>query len=78
MVKAIVFDAYGTLFDVTAVSTVCEKLFPGNGEIISRVWHQKQLEYTWLRSLMGRYADFDQVNRDALRFTLNKLGKSYT
>ncbi|GMA61304.1 haloacid dehalogenase type II [Alicyclobacillus fastidiosus] len=78
MVKSIVFDAYGTLFDVYAVSTVSEKRFPGNGKIISRVWRQKQLEYTWLRSLMGRYADFEQVNQDALRFTLNKLGKSYT
>ncbi|MDB5083520.1 MAG: haloacid dehalogenase type [Bacilli bacterium] len=78
MINTVVFDAYGTLFDVNSVSRVCEKLYPGNGKIISRVWRQKQLEYTWLRSLMGRYIDFEQVNRDALRFTLNQLGKNYT
>lgn len=78
MVKAIVFDVYGTLFDVSVVAAACDRLFPGNGEIISRVWRQKQLEYTWLCSLMKRYEDFDQINRDALRFTLNQLGKTYT
>jgi 2-haloacid dehalogenase len=76
LIKSIVFDAYGTLFDVNAVSIVSEQRFPGNGNIISRVWRQKQLEYTWLLSLMGRYEDFEKVNQDALRFTLNKLGKS--
>ena len=78
LIRAVIFDAYGTLFDVNAVAMNAEKQFPGNGEIINKVWRQKQLEYTWLRSLMRRYTDFEQVNRDALRFTLNQLGKTYT
>lgn len=65
-VRAVVFDAYGTLFDVHSVATECERLFPGNGASLSRVWRTKQLEYTWLRSLMGHYADFESVTRDAL------------
>ena len=78
MVKVIVFDAYGTLFDVQSVIPACESLFPGNGSIISRLWRQKQLDYTWLRALMKRYENFEKVNMDALRFTLNQLGKPST
>jgi len=67
-IKACVFDAYGTLFDVhSAVGKHRERL----GDIadqVSTVWRTKQLEYTWLRSLMKRHADFWQVTRDALDF----------
>ena len=67
-IKACVFDAYGTLFDVhSAVGKHRERL----GDVadqVSAVWRTKQLEYTWLRSLMGRHADFWQVTRDALDF----------
>ena len=53
--KAFVFDAYGTLFDVLSVTSLCEDLFPGHGKQLATLWRKKQLEYTWLRSLMGRY-----------------------
>ena len=63
--KAFVFDAYGTLFDVHSVVTTCDRLFPARGTELSRLWRQKQLEYSWLRSLMGRYLDFTTVTADA-------------
>lgn len=72
-IKAIVFDAYGTLFDVHTVANKSEQLFPGKGKELSEIWRQKQLEYSWLRSLMGRYENFWSVTRDALRFTLKAL-----
>lgn len=72
-IRAIIFDAYGTLFDVHSVSERCEQFFPGMGSAISSRWRQKQLEYTWLRSLMGRYEDFWCVTRDALVFTLKEF-----
>jgi 2-haloacid dehalogenase len=72
--KAVVFDAYGTLFDVQSVLAECERLFPGRGAEVSRLWRQKQLEYSWLRSLMDRYAPFDQVTEDALRHACAALG----
>jgi len=71
--KAVVFDAYGTLFDVQSVAAACDRLFPGQGHIVSRLWRQKQLEYTWLRSLMDRYADFSRVTQDALEHTCAAL-----
>ena len=72
--QAVVFDAYGTLFDVHSVIRRCEEQFPGKGAALSQLWRTKQLEYTWLRSLMGRYADFGTVTRSALRFTCRALG----
>jgi 2-haloacid dehalogenase len=73
-IKAVVFDAYGTLYDVQSVADVTEEAFPGYGEIITQVWRIKQLEYTWLRSLMRRYLDFAQVTQDSLVYTLRSLG----
>jgi 2-haloacid dehalogenase len=73
-IKAIVFDAYGTLYDVQSVASVTDAAFPGQGEYITQVWRLKQLEYTWLRSLMGRYEDFRAVTREALNYTLGTLG----
>jgi 2-haloacid dehalogenase len=73
-IKAVVFDAYGTLFDIQSVASVTEQAFPGYGEIITQVWRIKQLEYTWLRSLMRRYEDFSVVTRDSLAYTLRVLG----
>ena len=72
--KAVVFDAYGTLYDIQSVAAVTEQAFPGYGDIITQVWRLKQLEYTWLRSLMGRYENFSVVTRQALVFTLRVLG----
>lgn len=77
-VRALVFDAYGTLFDVHSISIACESLFPGKGAELSRLWRTKQLEYTWLRSLMGRYADFEVITRDALGAACRVLGFELT
>jgi 2-haloacid dehalogenase len=76
-IKAVVFDAYGTLYDVQSVADVTEDAFPGYGELITQVWRIKQLEYTWLRSLMRRYQDFAQVTRDSLAYTLRSFGLQY-
>jgi 2-haloacid dehalogenase len=73
-IKAVVFDAYGTLYDIQSVAAVTEQAFPGYGEIITQVWRIKQLEYTWLRSLMRRYEDFSIITRDSLSYTLRCLG----
>jgi 2-haloacid dehalogenase len=73
-IKAVVFDAYGTLFDIQSVASITEQAFPGYGEIITQIWRIKQLEYTWLRSLMRRYEDFSVITRDSLAYTLRCLG----
>ncbi len=66
--KALVFDAYGTLYDVHSVTALAEKLFPGKGAALSQLWRQKQLEYSWLRSLMGTYENFNRVTEEGLRY----------
>jgi 2-haloacid dehalogenase len=76
-IKAVVFDAYGTLYDIQSVASVTEETFPGYGEIITQIWRIKQLEYTWFRSLMRRYEDFSVITRDSLAYTLRALGLSY-
>ena len=73
-IKAVVFDAYGTLYDIQSVAAVTEEAFPGYGEIVTQIWRIKQLEYTWLRSLMRRYEDFSVITRDSLAYTLRVLG----
>ncbi len=72
-IKALVFDAYGTLFDVHSVIALCDELFPGQGAQLSQTWRAKQLEYTWLKSLMGRYEDFGKVTEAALKFACKSL-----
>jgi len=73
-IRACVFDAYGTLFDVhSAVGAHSARLGP-QSNAVSVTWRSKQLEYTWLRSLMGRHADFWQVTGDALDFALESHG----
>ncbi len=74
MIRAIVFDAYGTLFDVHSVMGACEHRFPHRGAELSRLWRQKQLEYTWLRSLMDRYENFERITSDALVHACGALG----
>ena len=76
--RALVFDAYGTLFNVHSVIASCEVLFPGKGIALSQLWRTKQLEYSWLRSLMGRYVDFNQVTRESLQYACESLGLSYS
>jgi 2-haloacid dehalogenase len=66
---AYVFDAYGTLYDVHSVAQACDACWPGRGPQLSQLWRTKQLEYTWLRSLMGRYEPFSRVTRDALQWS---------
>ena len=73
-IKAVVFDAYGTLYDIQSVAAVTEDAFPGYGEIITQIWRIKQLEYTWLRSLMRRYEDFSVITQDSLTYALRCLG----
>jgi 2-haloacid dehalogenase len=77
-IEAVVFDAYGTLFDVQSVAAATEAAFPGHGTVITQIWRLKQLEYTWLRSLMGQYADFWTVTQDSLAYTVETLGLSAT
>ena len=73
MPSALVFDAYGTLFDVHSVQARCEAFWPGKGAQLSQAWRAKQLEYTWHRSLMGRYVPFSQVTGEALLFSCELL-----
>ena len=73
-VRALVFDAYGTLYDVQSVLAKAEALCPGKGEVITQIWRLKQLEYTWLRSLMQEYEDFWEVTGAALDFALRAAG----
>lgn len=72
--EAFVFDAYGTLYDVHSVAARCESCWPGNGAQLSQLWRAKQLEYTWQRSLMQRYAPFSAVTREALAYACEALG----
>jgi len=76
-IKAVVFDAYGTLYDIQSVAAVTEETFPDYGEMITQIWRIKQLEYSWLRSLMGRYESFATITRESLAYTLRVLGLSY-
>lgn len=71
---AIAFDMYGTLVDVHSVTELCERHFPGRGADVSRVWRQKQLEYSWLVTLMDRYEDFPTLTRRGLVFAARSLG----
>ena len=70
---ALVFDAYGTLFDVHSVMRRCEAFWPGKGAAVSAAWRTKQLEYTWQRSLMRAYRPFSEVTRDALEHTCETM-----
>jgi 2-haloacid dehalogenase len=74
MVKALIFDAYGTPYDVQSVAHITEAAFLGHGDYITQIWRMKQLEYSWLRSLMGRYEDFWTVTQESLDYTLHTLG----
>jgi 2-haloacid dehalogenase len=74
MIDALVFDAYGTLFDVQSVGSQCEMLWPGLGPFVSQTWRAKQLEYSWLRTLMRQYIDFETLTADALRWACESLG----
>jgi 2-haloacid dehalogenase len=72
-IRGYVFDAYGTLFDVHSVIEAGREI-TGDPAALSVLWRQKQLEYTWLRSLMGRYQDFWSVTEASLRHAVRRLG----
>jgi len=73
-VRAYVFDAYGTLFDFASAAAACPDITVEKRAALTALWRDKQLQYTWLRALQGRYADFWQVTGDALDFALDSLG----
>ena len=72
---AVVFDAYGTLFDVASAAQRHASRVGADWPKLAELWRQKQLQYTWLRSLMGQHADFWHVTGEALDFTLAALGR---
>lgn len=72
--RAVVFDAYGTLFDVYSVGLLAEQLFPGRGEALALLWRDKQIEYTRVCSMSGRYRPFWELTRAGLRFAAQRLG----
>ena len=71
--RAVLFDAYGTLFDVYSVGVLAEQLFPGHGERLAQLWRDKQLDYTRLLTLSGRYKPFWDVTRAGLRYAAARL-----
>ncbi len=80
-IKAIIFDAYGTLFDVNSAAEKCRSKIGDKWESFANYWRKTQLEYTWLRSLMGRHKDFWQITEDSLdksmqAFNINKAMKN--
>jgi len=77
-IQAILFDAYGTLFDVYSMGVLAERLFPGRGSALADLWRDKQIEYTRLRPLSNTYKPFWEVTQDALTFSCRKLGLDLT
>jgi len=81
-VDALTFDAYGTLFDVQSVAATAERLFPRRGSALSKLWRSKQLEYSWLQSLMQsphqRREDFAALTAHALDYAAEALGLALT
>ena len=70
-IKAIIFDAYGTLFDVNSAAEKCKERLGDKWEGFANYWRTTQLEYTWLRSLMRRHKDFWQITEDSLDKSMN-------
>lgn len=73
-IQACVFDAYGTLFDVNAAASHCSAELGDKWQPLAELWRGRQLQYTWLRSLMADYVDFWQITGDALDFAMANLG----
>ena len=71
-VDAVVFDAYGTLFDVNSAAARCREALGPQADAFSATWRRKQLEYSWLRSLMGTHADFWQLTAEALDYACER------
>ncbi|PKO72380.1 MAG: haloacid dehalogenase type II [Betaproteobacteria bacterium HGW-Betaproteobacteria-14] len=77
-IRAIAFDAYGTLFDVYSVGALAEQLFPGKGAELAAQWRDTQIGYTRVRTLSDRYIPFWELTQDALVFSARKLGLDLT
>jgi 2-haloacid dehalogenase len=84
-IRVVVFDAYGTLFDVYSIGALAEKLYPGQGAALSVLWRDKQIEYTRLISLSDpnpkgsrHYQSFWDITRASLRYSLARLGLAHT
>ena len=73
-IKALVFDAYGTLFDVNSAANKCKEKIGEDWEKFANFWRTTQLEYTWLRSLMGRHRDFWKITEDSLEKSMQVFG----
>lgn len=73
-IEACVFDAYGTLFDFNSAASRCRDALGDKADALSAMWRDKQIQYTWLRSLMGQYTSFWTVTGDALDYTMETLG----
>lgn len=73
-IRACVFDAYGTLFDFGSAAAACADVLGDRTAALTALWRDKQLQYSWLRGLQGRYAPFRQVTGEALDFALESLG----
>jgi 2-haloacid dehalogenase len=71
--RAVLFDAYGTLFDVFSVAARAEQLFPGQGQALAAQWRTSQIDYTRLYTLSGRYKPFWDLTQDALRYSIKRL-----
>lgn len=86
MIKVVVFDAYGTLFDVYSVGELAERLFPGQGKALTTLWRDKQLEYTRLITMSGSggaagsryYQPFEDLTVASLRYCCHRLGLALT
>src|SRR5689334_4731690 len=76
--RAIAFDAYGTLFDVFSVTAFCEELFPGYGAALAELWRAKQLQYSLLSSMMHRYKNFWALTSDGLVYAARALQLTLT
>lgn len=73
-VQAVLFDAFGTLFDVYSVSALAEQLYPGKGEALAQLWRDKQIEYTRIVSMSQRWQPFWELTRAGLRYACARLG----
>jgi 2-haloacid dehalogenase len=73
-IEACVFDAYGTLFDVASAARRCDDVLGEHTDALAALWRDRQLQYSWLRAVQGRHADFWQVTGDALDYAMDTLG----
>src|SRR5262249_60165644 len=74
-IRALAFDAYGTLFDVFSVTALCEQLYPGKGNQLAQIWRAKQLQYSLRRSLVGRHRDVWRLPEDGMAFDAKNLNR---